>query len=200
MRQRVENARRGLRRNRLAHDVFNNRSAAEQLPVALVNLRERGDNRIDGRMCQRQRPREGLNRVLGANPAEHLGDGASQHRVVQQGRQPRRGDRIANPRKGLDRREREKEVARSSDRDQPIGRRRVPVAADRFDRVKPHVDVRIVERRDQRLDSLGTTLRAKCQCRLSAKIGVVISHQGHERVGDVDASQRQQLQARCSAR
>ena len=46
--------------------------------------------------------------------------------------------------------------------------------ADGLDRMKPHVDVRIVERCNQRLDGFGPALRAERERRLDAEIGIVV--------------------------
>ena len=195
VRQRVESARRGLREKRLAHDVFDQPRRCRTVAGSAGESATSASTIASTGVCASASARARAS-TASSSPIRPSTSATVPASIGSSSRGDSRGAAIGSPIRARasiagNARKKSPEVG---DRDQPIDRRRVPVAADGFDRMKPHVDVRIVERRDQRLDSLGPALRAKRQCRLDAKIGIVISHQRHERVGDVDAGQRQQLQ------
>jgi hypothetical protein len=60
--------------------------------------------------------------------------------------------------------------------------------------MESHIDVRIVERGHQGVDRFTAALRAERQCRLDPEIRIRVSHERHERVGDVDARRGQKFQ------
>ena len=103
-------------------------------------------------------------------------------------------DGIVDARQRVERGEGEKEVARLGDRGQPLHRRRGRELAERLDGVEPHVGVRIIQRREQRVGRFGMGLRPERQRRLNPQIDVGIAQQIHQRRRHVDAGHRQQLE------
>ena len=200
-RQRVEDARSGGRGNSPADAVFDVGGAGKQRPITVMNAGQRVDDRLH-RQCQAASSARTSGSTASSSPIRPSASAATPASIGRPARSADsrgRDERIADPHQRLDRRKGQEEVTRGRDRPRADrSPRRAPCLPMRFDRVKPHIDVRIVERGDQRVDRFAAALRAEGQRRLDTQIGIGVAHQRHQRVGDVDAGQRQQLRARCS--
>ena len=131
---------------------------------------------------------------LVAQPAERLRHRRAQQLVVEQGHQPWGDARIPQPRQRLDRRKRQEEIAALGDLRQPLHRVAGMERPERFDGMKPDVDVGIVECADQRRHGAAVTAFAEDQGGLDPQVDVVAGQAADERIDHIDVGHRQQIQ------
>ena len=192
--RRVDQACRGRRGDRAPDEIFDLCPAAEHLAVPAMDRGQRVDDARRRGVGSIERCHERRDGVLVADLSERFGGLIADQLVLEQRHDAGRHRGIVDSCERVERRKREKEVARLGDGGQRLHGRGRGDLAQRLDRVEPHVGVRIVERGEQRRFRVRAGLHPERQRGLNPQVCVGVAQQVHERRRHVDAGHRQQLE------
>ena len=141
-----------------------------------------------------QQPHERADDQLVSQLAERLRHRRPEESVVEQRHQARRDTRIANARQGFDGRKSEKELAARRDLHEHGRRFCRGERTQRFNGVKLHVVIGIVEGADEGRHGAAVAALPKNQGRLSSQVHIRILQTGDERFDDVDLGGREKIE------